>query len=176
MPESSEDFRPDFKSVLMFKRMTTLVFMASIFFACKAPQTQSGYYDYDTQCLGNLGDGTQLVKSMGTGLDRKQAEADAYKNALRDILFKGIRNGTNDCSVQPLIVKPNAQENYEVYFNNFFSQKGAYKDFVARHREPFLDRNFKSNPRSDAKLAYVMELKIYVSDLKNFLIEDQIID
>lgn len=162
------------------KNIKILLVLAGVVFSmmssCKTPETISGYYSYETQCLGNLGDGTQLVKSWGTGLDRKQAEAQARKNALRDIMFKGIRNGNSSCEIRPLVVKPNALENYETYFNRFFSENGKYKSFVSLHREPFLDRNFKSNTRSDARVAYGLELKVRVDDLRRLLIKDEIIE
>ena len=57
------------------KNIKILLVLAGVVFSmmssCKTPETISGYYSYETQCLGNLGDGTQLVKSWGTGLDRK---------------------------------------------------------------------------------------------------------
>ncbi len=144
--------------------------------SCKTPETVSGYYNYEVECLGNEYDGSQIVKTRGTGRDRKEAEANARKNALHDIMFKGVRNGTSDCSSRPLIVKPNAEENNEVYFKRFFSEGGIYSKFVSLHREPLIDRNFKTNPRSNSKVAYAMVLKVNVSSLKSHLIKDQIID
>jgi len=150
--------------------------MSLALWSCKTPETVSGYYQYETECLGNEYDGSQIIKTLGTGRDRKEAEANARKNALHDIMFKGLRNGTSDCLSRPLIVKPNAEENNELYFRRFFSDGGIYSKFVSLHREPLLDRNFKSNPRSNSKVAYAMVLKVNVSSLKSHLIKDQIID
>lgn len=142
---------------------------------CKTPETISGYYTYELECLGNELDGGQIVKTWGTGRDRKEAEANARKKVLHEIIFKGVRNGTADCLARPLVSAPNAEENNELYFRRFFSEEGIYTRFVSLHREPFFDKNFKTNPRSNNKVAYAMVLKVDMASLKNHLIHDQII-
>ena len=160
---------------MQLKHTTIAVFiMLFIITSCRVQEVSSGYYDYSVECLGNENNGTMIVKSWGTGRDRREAEANAKKNALKDIMFEGIRNGRTVCNSIPLIVKPTALENNELYFNNFFSS--TYKKFTSIYREPLLDRTFKPNPRTNKNVAYALTLTIDIAMLKRHLIRDQIID
>jgi len=158
------------KFTFIIAALTTFV----VLIGCRTPEKSSGYYNYSVECLGNENNGNIIVKSWGTGRDRNEAEANAEKNALKDIMFKGIRNGKEECGSRPLIVKPNTLENNEVYFNRFFTS--TYKKFVAMHREPLLDRTFNPNPRTNKNVAYALTLTVDVSMLKSHLVRDNIID
>lgn len=85
---------------------------------------------FETECLGVELDGSHTVKAWGNGRNRKDAVEQAYKNAVRDILFKGITKGRSDCSARPVVPEANAQEKYAEYFNTFFADGGLYTTFV----------------------------------------------
>jgi hypothetical protein len=100
--------------------------------SCKTSQQKmSGNYTFKTECLGVELDGSQTVKAWGNGRNRTDAIEQAYKNAVRDVLFIGISNGKSDCNIKPVIFEVNAQEKYEDYFNKFFADGGPYKAFVS---------------------------------------------
>lgn len=139
--------------------------------ACKSRQPISGYYNYHTECLGKNYDGTQIVKSWGTGENRKAAEVRAYQEALQDILFEGIRNGNSDCESVPLITEANAREKYRTYFNRFFSSDGLYMDFVSLAERSGLERNNRSN----FKDAYAYYVEVHIPSLRRQLQNDNII-
>lgn len=138
---------------------------------CKSRQAISGYYSYDTECLGKNYDGTQIVKTWGTGENKEAAQVRAYQEALQDILFEGIRNGNSDCQSVPLIVEANAREKYQSYFNHFFSKDGNYRDFISLAERRGLERNSRSN----FKNAYPYYIEVNIPSLKRQLQTDNII-
>lgn len=154
----------------MEKKIFILVFAGSLLMGCKTPI--SGYYSYDTECLGKNYDGTQIVKTWGTGDDIKSAQIRAYQEALNDILFEGIRNGNSDCEVRPLVTEVNALEKYESYFNHFFSEKGNYRDFIKQTRN---NKKVLRNNRSNMKEAYAYVIEVDVPSLRQQLRTDDII-
>lgn len=138
---------------------------------CGSPEKISGYYSYQTECLGSDMSGSQVVKTWGTGRDKKEAKADAFRKAMQDILFDGIRNGNQECDMRPVISEANAREKYESYFNEFFSDKGMYSSFISEKHRPILERNRRSN----SKVAYGYVIEIHVSELKERLRYDNIL-
>lgn len=152
-------------------RKKILILLAAIsLFGCKTPI--SGYYSYETECLGKNYDGTQIVKTWGTGDDKRSAQVRAYQEALHDILFEGIRNGNSDCNVRPLITEVNAREKYENYFGHFFSEKGNYRDFIRQTRN---NKKVLRNKRSNMKEAFAYVIEVDVPSLKQQLKTDDII-
>lgn len=85
----------------------------------------------ETVSLGTTGDGSIMLRAWGAGRERGEAIEQAKRNALRDVLFKGIKKGTNPgMASKALVPEVNAEEKYAVYFEPFFSPGGEYKNFV----------------------------------------------
>jgi hypothetical protein len=100
------------------------------------PQTKTaGNYQYKTECLGVEGDGTQTVKAWGKGRNRFDAFDQALKNAIFDVIFNGINNGSSECEMRPLVPEVNARQKYEVYFDKFFKDGGEYKKYISMRDE-----------------------------------------
>lgn len=153
----------------MKTRLIIIAGVCSIIFGCKTPI--SGYYSYETECMGKNYDGTQVVRTFGTGDDVRSAQTRAYQEALHDILFEGIRNGNSDCSVIPLVTEVNALQKYESYFHHFFSNDGNYRDFIQLNRT----NRRHVNQRSNMKEAYSYVIEVDVPSLKRQLQTDNII-
>lgn len=120
---------------MSFKRnIYGLIFTVFIgFSSCKTPTQVSSEYAYatfQTECLGVELDGSQTLRVFGKGKNKADAIEQAKKNAVRDILFKGITAGSGECSQRPLVNEVNAQEKYAYYFNQFFRDKGSYLNYV----------------------------------------------
>ncbi|MEI6123916.1 MAG: hypothetical protein WCQ95_09820 [Bacteroidota bacterium] len=112
--------------------LAALTLSIFIFGRCTTPQQRiAGNYTFKTECMGVELDGSQTLKAWGDGRNRTDAIEQAYKNAVRDVLFIGISNGKPDCNIKPVIFEVNAQEKYADYFNKFFADGGAYKQFVS---------------------------------------------
>lgn len=113
--------------------LSSCIICFAFLLGCKTNPQQgiSASYTYKTECMGVELDGSQTLKAWGNGRNRADAIEQAFKNAVRDVLFNGINNGKSDCNVKPVIFEVNAQQKHEEYFNRFFSDKGPYKEFVS---------------------------------------------
>lgn len=138
-------------------------------------QKISGNFTYESECLGVAHDGTQTLKSWGKGKNRLVAIEQAKKNALRDVLFKGINKGTNECNPRPLVPEVNAATKYEWYFNKFFAEGGDYKEFISAK-----DANFQSKrnivvSKTEHGVVAGIVVTVLRNDLKNHLYRREIL-
>ena len=89
----------------------------------------------ETVSLGSRGDGSIVLRCWGSGSNRGDAIEQAKRNAVYDILFKGIKSGPNiGDAANPLVPEVNARERYANYFDPFFSPGGEYKKFVKEEK------------------------------------------
>ncbi|MFC4268642.1 hypothetical protein [Polaribacter marinivivus] len=146
--------------------ITTLVSCGSR----QVPKVISGYYSYDTECIRKDAGGEMLVRAWGKGLNQKEAELDARKKAVDDLLFKGIR-GTDDCSINPIISNPNAKEDAERKMYRFFKDKGKFRKFVSRAKAEKLDEKEIGQGQKAYGLYFTVDTrelrKLFVRKLKN---------
>ena len=107
------------------------VFLILLIASCStAKDPNSKSYSHETECVKDNFDGTYVIKAWGSGSNVNEDIVLAKKNALNDILFRGLNFGKSDCGVIPLVNEPNARQNHEAYFNNFFSDKGDFLKYV----------------------------------------------
>ncbi len=142
---------------------------------CKTPTKVSDTYAYttfETECLGVELDGSQTLRAWGKGKNKSDAIEQAKKNAVRDVIFKGIDAGSGECNHKPLILEVNAQEKYERYFNNFFRDGGEYLKFVNMKDEKSTSR-IKSSDANQENFGVVVRVLRY--ELRQQLIKDNII-
>lgn len=132
-------------------------------------------YNYCTECLGAEGDGTLTLLAWGNGRNRVDAIEQAKKNAVMDVLFKGIIQGKSDCSKIPLVNEPNAREKYEGYFNTFFTDGGLYIKFVSSKDERLDDKIDRDRMKSDKMVTNSCVVLVKRFQLKQQLIKDQIL-
>ncbi len=107
--------------------------LALVLSSCKTPMNIPSDYafaNFPTECLGVELDGSQTLRVFGKGKNKADAIEQAKKNAIRDIIFKGIDAGSGECSKRPLLSEVNAREKYAYYFNTFFKDNGEYRKFV----------------------------------------------
>ena len=151
--------------------------ITSVMESCGDPQrNMSGNYTYETECMGVEMDGSQTVKAWGMGRNREDAVEQAKKNGVRDVLFKGINNGKQDCNTKPVIFEVNAQEKYEDYFNAFFADQGAYKEFITG--EDGSDMHFsvvQGRKKHEDQVTYGVIIRVQRAKLKDRMIADKII-
>ena len=82
---------------------------------CHAQRQNSGVKEFEAECLGVEGDGSQTIRAYGFGKDKDDAVEQAQKNAVYAVIFKGITKGSG-CNMKPLLTEVNAREKYEDYF------------------------------------------------------------
>lgn len=111
--------------------LVSLLLISPLYFTSCNPQKKiAGNYTYKTECMGQEGDGSQTVKAYGNGRNYFDACTQAKKNAVNDVLFKGIIDGRPGCDMKPVVPEVNAREKYEDYFNKFFADGGEFLNFV----------------------------------------------
>ncbi len=155
--------------------MKTLTYLrlltGAIFLLVSCSPKIAGNYSFKTECYGIELDGSQTVKAWGNGKNRQDAQEQAKKNAVRDVLFKGITEGRQDCEKRPLVPEVNAQMKYESYFNKFFTDGGDYQKFVSLKDQ----RGGSDKMGARESVTYGIVLRILRADLKQKLITDGIL-
>ena len=76
----------------IYKLVTILVIFISI--SCSAQRRTSSYYESSTTYLNAEADGSITVRAYGMGRNRQDAIEQAWKNAVHDIIFKGVNGLT----------------------------------------------------------------------------------
>ena len=158
-----------------FLFLVTLLSVSSFCFSQKHQQRTAAFYEYKTECLGVELDGSQTLKAWGNGRNRADACEQAKKNAVRDVVFFGIKSGKSDCNSNPLIYEVNAQDKYQDYFNKFFTDGGDYKNFVNVKDEKIMDKISRDKKKTAESVTHGMVVRVLRSELKKKLIADGII-
>jgi len=135
--------------------------------------SMGAYMDYKTECLGVDLDGSQLVKSYAKGFNKKESTENAKKTAINDILFSGISLGNGGCDAKPLIFNPNAREQNQAFFNQFFADGGVYSKFINK-KELSIVAVFKSKNKKVERV-YSVSMKVDITNLRKELINKGII-
>lgn len=150
-----------------------LTIAAALTLVCAEAQTQPVQSRTSVRCMGTELDGSQTLRVQGYGRNRADAKEQAMKNAVWAVVFDGIRDGAAGCNMRPLVAEVNARERYEEYFNIFFADNGAYKEYVSLR-----DTKKRSGGKVKDKLEYSYDLTVRVlrSELKSRLIADNVID
>lgn len=130
------------------------------------------YYTFETECLGNNLDGTILLRAWGRGRNLQECREQAKKQAVREVIFKGILRGTNGCDVRPLLTEVNAYEKYRPYFDKFFRDGGAYDKYVELSGSRKKENNVV---KGDLMVSADVSLRILYSELRDRLISDNIL-
>ncbi|MDR2472064.1 MAG: hypothetical protein LBD53_00690 [Tannerella sp.] len=161
------------KRIIYFPIVAVVAITLAAVSGCAEPKGIAGYYTYKTECLGSELDGSVTVLAWGNGRDRFDAGEQARKNAVNDVLFKGIVEGKGDCHQPPLVNEPNARTKYGDYFNKFFADRGLFGRYVSlkdeRSRE---DREIKAARKS---ITMGVVVRVERAKLKERLIKDGIL-
>lgn len=136
--------------------------------SCKSHSTKA-FYTFETECMGNELDGSVVLRAWGQGSSRSEAMEQAKKNALRDVIFKGIKKG--QCNFKPLLFEVNAAEKYETYFNHFFGS-GEYAQFLKMDATK-MGSGVKA--KSQTRDSYAVVVRVLRADLERKLIADNIL-
>jgi hypothetical protein len=141
-------------------------------FCMFAANSTEAYYNSETECLGVELDGSQTLRVWATGRNKTDAIEQCKKNAVNEVIFKGVRGGNGGCNTKPLINEVNAQEKYAYYFNTFFKDKGEYKKYVSTEDTRTLTRK-RSRRAEQVKYGYTV--RVLRAELQQRLIDDGII-
>lgn len=129
-----------------------------------------GYYTIESECLGSELDGSITLRAWGTGRNRFDAVDQAKKNALREVIFKGIRKGSPECNQRPLLPEVNAEMKYEDFFNRFFSDRtDDYKKFCSGKDERLDNKIFRRGMGYSKMVTYSVIVRVLRAELKDYL-------
>lgn len=150
------------------------VAMICLLSGCRSKQAVNSSYSYqrfDTSAVNVSPSGSVTVRAWGSGHDRRSSMQTAMKNAVSDVIFKGLK-GASGYSGQPIVTEVNARERYADYFDRFFADGGEYEHFV-------WESSTKDKSRTQAKSAgrenYGLTLEVDRPALVRQLTEDGII-
>ncbi len=142
---------------------------------CRGSQKVSdamSYYRFDTTCIAVNPSGSLTLRAWGGGPDRNQSVQEAMKNAVYDVIFKGVKGGGQSYATQALVTEVNARERYADYFDRFFADGGEYKKFV---RETSTQDKSRIEAKSKGRQNYGLTVTVDRSALKEQLRNDGII-
>lgn len=136
-------------------------------------ESSASYATFDISCLHSNGDGTETVMAWGQGKDYETAAEAARRNAVREMIFKGITSGsTKGCNVRPIVPEVNAQEKYSWYFDKFFANGGAYTKYVSKPADQ--KKGIRAN-KSTGMMSASVQVTVDRSALRQRLIDDEIL-
>jgi hypothetical protein len=142
---------------------------------CHSTREIAGNYVYKTECMGSELDGSVTVKAWGNGSNRADAIEQAKKNAVNDVLFRGITEGKNGCFPRPLVTEVNARTRYETYFNRFFKDGGEYKKYISMKDERIGNQWNSDKKGARQSVTYGIVVRVLRADLKTKLTKDGIL-
>lgn len=155
------------------KRLSLLIaLVGSIVLAVSChPHTHTTQATYATECqyLNHESDGSITIRAYGQGRNRGDALEQARKNAVEQVIFKGIYVPGNSSLSRPLVYEVNAREKYEDFFNTFFRDGGDFNSFV-HGDDKRIGTNEKSWSGTQAKISTTVTverglLKQYLKDI-----------
>ena len=65
---------------------------------------------YETECINVEQDGSQTLRVWGEGRNRGDAIEQAKKNAVYEILFRGVQKGNKGYNLRPIVTEVNAPQ------------------------------------------------------------------
>ena len=83
----------------------------------------------EAECLGSGRDGVIRVKAWGYGRNTDEAVEQAKRNAVQDVLFKGVKAGQAGCPSNPIV--PGGIDKAPDYFREFFKDGGDYLRYIS---------------------------------------------
>ena len=152
-------------------------FLILFFIGCSSLMLSQngGEYTFECECMGVEADGSETILAWGNGRNRFDAVEQAKKNAVLDIIFKGINRGRGDCNKRPLVGEVNAKTKYESYFNKFFADDGPYKEFVSNDDERLADKLDRDKQKGRKSRSMSVVVRVERAKLRERLIRDNIL-
>jgi len=141
---------------------------------CRSKQTISPSYatfSFETTYMGQGNDGSVVLRAWGKGPSIDKAIEQAKKNAVSDVIFKGVGT-TNAYNQQPLVTEVNARERYADYFDRFFADGGEYANFI---KESSNKDGSRVESKGNSRENYGVVVEVNRSALKRQLINDGIL-
>lgn len=158
------------------KIKSLLLILSILFFYSCSTKKIAGNYSFKTECFGIELDGSQTVKAWGYGRNWIDAVSQAKKEALNDVIFKGILNGKSDCSSIPMVTEVNARKKYSEFFDSFFTDGGEFQNFANTKDERIWRSINRDKFKTREGVIRGVLLRVESSKLKSYLKKNGIIN
>lgn len=134
-------------------------------------QTSFGQ-SYETECISLEQDGSQTLRVWGKGRNKNDAIEQAKKDAVYEILFKGVQKGNKGYQLRPIVPEVNARERYRDYFDIFFLDGGDYLKYVS-----MADRRIGSTvkEKNSVQVRCCITVRVLIPELRQRMIQDGIL-
>ena len=109
---------------------------------------------------------------MGKGSPLLWCIRASQKNAVRDIIFRGIQDG--NCQISAIVLLPKAKSTHEEYFAEFFSDDGPYLEFVSLKDERILNKMRRNKKKTREMQQRKVVVRVNRLGLKKKLKSDNI--
>ncbi|MBO4670528.1 MAG: hypothetical protein J5640_01625 [Bacteroidales bacterium] len=143
--------------------------MKKILFTLMALFLAAGAYAQETECISKEMDGSLTLRVWGTGRNKTDALEQAKKQAVYDVLFKGITRGNTDYNMRPVMTEVNARQRYQDYFDIFFMDRGEYRKYISMEDKRAGSTRTRRNYRD---VTVGITVRVLVPQLKARLKED----
>lgn len=154
-----------------------LRFLCVVLLVCAGLQSLSaqsyGAPYSDVSCLNVELDGSITLRVKGSGRNRADAMEQAKKNAVYNVIFKGVKTeDANSVLSRPLVFEVNAAEKHSSFLYRFFADGGDYAKFVSMQ-----DRKIGTNKMAlkKAQAEWTTTVRVLRPQLEQYLIDNGII-
>ena len=146
--------------------------MMVVLTGCGSKRSQA-YYDQKSLVLSANYDGSYVIRTTVRSRNSALAFSDAQRKAVEEVIFDGVKSATNGVAdLKPLCFDMNAREKHEDYFQAFFSEEGAWKQFVSLRDKRSGSTEYT---RTTAQMVQTVTVTVQRADLKRRLQADGII-
>jgi hypothetical protein len=154
--------------------MKKIIFLVAIIISiasCKSKlkPRELGNYVYKTASV-DVRNNQILVTAWGKGTSEGEALAEAKRNAIYDILYKGILDGNPSVRFPAIFLKNNSEASNSSFNAQFFSKDGQYLKYTSLYDTAISQKRRKKIRKSSRVLNSAIEYQILVD--RNKLIED----
>lgn len=116
---------------MKIKKIFQIIIVFSIIaISCSGPKNMLLFSEYEVHCVGTGSEGTELIKvfAYGKKADMSDAVAEAKRNAIHAILFRGI-SANSGCGGKAMADLRDL-ETHKEFYSNFFKPGGQYLSYV----------------------------------------------
>ncbi len=136
-------------------------------------KSSQAYYDFSSKIIATELDGSYTIRAFGRARNAVDAYEQAQKQAVRDVIFKGVASATSQVKpLKALLLEVNAEEKYEDYFNVFFVDNGEYTKYITKKERRLWSSEFA---RTDIQSTAEVTVCVHRTELKQKLIQDGIL-
>lgn len=150
------------------KKLTVLTLFAALLFgnisnteaqARRKARLDMEAFRYELECVGIGVQGTYLIKVWTYSKKPKVAIAQAKKNAVHGVIFKGFSGGGQGCtSQQPLARTLDVQDENADFFEAFFEDRGGFNKYVSVSSDGAIDSEDRLKVGKEYKIGIVVSV------------------